>query len=154
MKIDKALLLPFLLLLSAVFITSCVSPVKKQETCEATDHSKKLRILLHKLDTVVFEPTYSELERDAYKIRYAGEISKIVEDMVNRQQDKKVKACGLSLSSQQEQLFDQLSAQLQVQVQQLIGQINEQQTEFIKPQINRINQTCTSCHQQLGIITP
>lgn len=154
MKIDKALLLLVLSLLSTVFISSCVSPVEKQEACKASEHSKKLKILLHKLDTVVFEPTYSELERDAYKMRYAGEISKIVEAMVDKQQDKKVKACGISLSPQQEKLFEQLSAQLHAQVQQLIEQVKLQQTEVIKPQIIRINQTCTSCHQQLDIITP
>ncbi len=140
-----------LVVLIAFFIGACVAPAEKQQPCENQKHSKELRILLHKLDTVTFEPAYSELERDQYRLSYATQISDIVAAMVKRQQDDKVLGCGLDLSARQQELFNQLSSKLQQQARQLVDFIKLQQTEYIKPQIKRINQTCTSCHQQLKI---
>ena len=152
MKIPRTFFSYILMLVVTIFISGCVSPqADKQEACESSEHRKKLRILLHKLDTVTFEPSYSELERDQYRLGYASEISHIVGKMVKRQQNKEIAACGMDLSTQQRQIFDQLSLKLQVQAQQLLEYIKLQQTESIKPQLNRINQTCTSCHQQLNL---
>lgn len=140
-----------LLITGIFFLTSCATQTDRQDACKALNHSKRLTILLHKLDTVTFEPSYSELERDQYRLGYASEISHIVDKMIQRQQDKNVVACGMELSVQQRQMFDQLSLKLQVQAQQLLEYIKRQQTESIKPQLNRINQTCSSCHQQLNL---
>ncbi len=148
MKRFKALII---ITVCVFFIVACVASSDRQQPCQAEDHSKKLRILIHKLDTVTFEPLYSELERDQYRLNYATQISEIVEKMVQRQQDEEKQGCGLSLSDQQLTIFNQLSSELQQQALHLVELIKMQRAELIKVQIHSINQICTACHQQLNI---
>lgn len=145
---------PVLLSAIIVFIGACTSQIEKQPACEASRHTKELRILMHKLDAVTFEPGYSELERDQYRMAYAEKIREIVEIMIARQHDKKAMNCGVKLSPQHKQVFKQYSGQLQAQTQQLVVQIELHQVERIKPQLNKIRQVCVSCHQQLGVVVP
>ncbi len=141
----------FLVLLCVFFITACMMLPDRQQVCQAADHRNNLQVLVHKLDTVTFEPSYSELERDQIRLNYARKISEIVERMVKRQQHQDKHSCRLTLSDPQQKIFNQLSSQLQQQALYLVELIKLQRTELIKAQIHNINQICQECHQQLNI---
>ena len=106
----------------------------------------KIRLIMHKLDTVVFERFYSELERDHYRLRYAGQIVDVVNELNNElEHDPSLK---LGLNDEQRQDFLSLAQQLKQQTNELNQLVSKHQNGEIKTKLKQITKVCSSCHQK------
>ncbi len=101
---------------------------------------------MHKLDTIVFEPYYSELERDQYRFRYTSKIVEVVNTLTQElEQDPGLK---LGLDPAQQQDFLNLAQQLKTQAKHLNTSLSNQKSSELKSRIAQMIQVCNSCHQQ------
>jgi len=108
--------------------------------------NEKLRTYMHKLNTIVFEPYYSELERDKYRLRYSSKIAEVVNELINElEQDPALK---LGLNKQEQQSFLGLVEELKQQTQALNILVSDYQSSEIKTKLEQMTDVCNRCHQQ------
>lgn len=108
--------------------------------------NEKLRAYMHKLNTIVFEPYYSELERDKYRLRYSSKIAVVVNALSNElEQDPGLQ---LGLNKQEQQSFLALVAELKQQAEMLNTVVSEHQSVEIKTKLEQVTDVCNRCHQQ------
>jgi len=108
--------------------------------------NEKLRAYMHKLNTIVFEPYYSELERDKYRLRYSAKIAEVIKALSNElEQDP---ALQLGLNKQEQQSFLSLVGELRQQAEALNTLVSMHQSSEIKTKLEQMTDVCNRCHQQ------
>lgn len=147
--------LRFLLILLSTVISACSFQDQQfsgkliKQSGKASIHEvshDSIRSYMHKLDTIVFEPYYSELERDQYRFRYTSKIVEVVNTLTQElEQDPGLK---LGLDPAQQQDFLNLAQQLKTQAKHLNTSLSNQKSSELKSRIAQMIQVCNSCHQQ------
>jgi len=116
---------------------------------QATIHevsNNTIRSYMHKLDTIVFEPYYSELERDQYRIRYTSKIVEVVNELTKELEQNP--GLNLGLNKQEQQEFVGLAQQLKQQAAQLNSVLTDHKSSEIKAELAQMVEVCNSCHQK------
>ncbi len=109
----------------------------------AVSHDR-LRSYMHRLDTIVFEPHYSELERDQYRFQYTAKIVEVVTDLTEELERKP--RLNLGLSSEQHVDFLNLALELKNQAQQLNTLLTGHKSHDLKKRMQQMMGTCNKCH--------
>lgn len=154
-KVKDRRCMAVLILITASLISACSHQREPglrgaiNEQGKASIHevsNDKIRRIMHKLDTIIFERFYSELERDHYRLRYAGQIVEIVNEL-NREleHDPSLK---LELNDEQRQDFLGLAQQLKQQTNELNQLVSKHQSSEINTKLKQITKVCSSCHQK------
>lgn len=147
--------LSVLMILLAGFLSACTHQGDQftgkviDQRGQASVHevsNKTIRSYMHKLDTIVFEPYYSELERDQYRFRYTSKIVNVVNELTKELEQ--YPGLKLGLNEQEQQEFLALASQLKQQVEQLNSLLTDQKSSEIKTVLAQLAEVCNSCHQK------
>ncbi len=105
-----------------------------------------IRSYMHKLDTIVFEPYYSELERDQYRFQYTAKIVEVVTALTKElEREPKLK---LGLNSEQRQDFLNIALELKKQAEQLNTLLTEHKSHDLKNRLKQMTDVCNQCHRK------
>ena len=135
----------FLILASLLFMSSCSQPeVKKNSIAKHIDENSQLYVMMHSLNSSIYEKNRSELEIDDFKRRYALNIVTNIKNsssLLNQFGEKNLKDDNLTN-------FLSLSQQLQQHASKIELIANNYEMEKLDNEIESLKNVCTSCHTQ------
>ena len=120
-----------------------------EKSGQASTHevsNNTIRSYMHKLDTIVFEPYYSELERDQYRFRYTSKIVEVVSKLT--QELEQYPGLKLGLNKQEQHEFLALAQQLKQRAAQLNLVLTDHKNTEIQTGLAQMVDVCNSCHQK------
>ncbi len=133
--------LSFILLLSA-----CQEPIPQGEAKRHMQKNAYLSQLLHDINNIVFERTFSELEKDELRILYAqdfvSEVDALMHDL-QREQSFLIKA---EAAPEKTKLFQSILSLLNQNNHELKKVISRYRPELIQPLVENSLNLCNSCH--------
>ena len=142
----KSLLL-FSILLSFAACVPKVNPsfsATKQHMLE----SKKLHVLIHEMNTVVYNRVKSELEKDElkrrYALQYAGTIKKVAVNLENLTYNQK----GEKISEDDKKLYGSFAKRLYKNGEDIQKVASKYRLEELNAQLIKAQMTCNACHSK------
>lgn len=144
------------MLATPIFFSACSGkyeelPELKKDANEPFMHkveSQKLKNVMHELNHLVFERFYSEIDRDKMRVRYSNEIASIVSSITSDVKKIETLENELNLNENQKIIFMRYVRELRESGEELKAIANSAQTESIKPVLNKMVNSCNSCHEQ------
>lgn len=109
-------------------------------------HSSKsieLQTIMHKFDNLIYQHFQSELDRDQKRINYTEDMILIVDDLIVNSKTLQ------TLPNQQSEGFLTLAKSLEEESKELKKIVLNYQTEEIAPTLDKINNICNKCHDNL-----
>ncbi len=111
------------------------------------EKSDQLNTVMHKLDNLIYERFYSELDRDNMRIRYTKEIGNLLDDIViETKKIAEAQPYKSTLSKTQYKEFLSLAHALENDAKALKTIAVNYKTEELKPTLNHMINTCNHCH--------
>lgn len=129
--------------------TGAASPVDK--TAPHAIRDGRLRVLMRDLESLMFERMYTEPELDQRRRRYAKEIAKTALALERAASDIYPISDDMALDKQQRKVFLDLVEQLRAQALELHGQGMRNEFSALRPTLDRITRTCSTCHSRFRL---
>jgi len=131
-------------LAAALALTGCTTPgsAPKEVMRHAVD-TEKMKAVMLDMNNIVFEKHVSELERDQMRLRSAKEIATLVEQIADGLKAGKETA---TLPPADRERVNGISGELRNHASNLREIAQKLEAEKIPPALNRMLDTCDSCH--------
>lgn len=140
----------------AILETGCAGAERQISTLEQFENSgsidthlirsERLRQIMHRLDSVIYERESTALDVDAARIRRAAEIAGILSTMTDEIIGLATIDTSLNLSAREQALFVQYATELGEYSTTFSGISETRKVETFVPAINQVMQTCNVCH--------
>ncbi len=133
------------IIISTIFIIGCSHNIEKNDTPPSIHSAKstKLQTIMHKFDNLIYQHFQSELDRDQKRIDYTQDMILVVDDLIVNSKTLQ------TLPNQQSESFLTLAKSLEENSKELKKSILNYQTEEIASTLDKINNICTKCHDNL-----
>lgn len=145
-SLTKALLL-FTILVSFVACVPKAYP-SFDDTKQHMLESQKLHILIHELNTVVYNRVKSELEKDElrrrYALRYAKTIKQVAENVENLTYNQK----GERVSEDDKKLYKSFAKRLYKNGEAIQKVVSDYKLEDLNSELIKTEATCNACHSK------
>lgn len=140
-----------LLLLAVLFsLTACVSKAHPSfsTTKQHMLESDKLHVLIHEINTVVYNRVKSELEKDElrrrYALQYAETIKKVAINVKNLTYNQK----GEKVSEDDKKLYSSFANRLYKNGEDIQKVVTEYKLEKLNSNLIKAEATCKACHSK------
>ena len=146
----KSLTKPFLLLTLLLSLTACVS--KPQPTFSTIKQhmieSDKLNVLIHELNTVVYNRAKSELEKDELRRRYALKYAKTIKQIAQNIQNLGYNQKGQKISEDEKKSYASFAKRLYKNGEDIQKVASEYKLEKLTTELIKAERTCNACHSK------
>jgi len=136
----------FSLLVFTLLFSACTSPSPHGEAKSHMQQNQQLAQLLNDLTNVVYERTFSELEKDELLIVYAKDFTLELDQLLVHLATEKVTLLHSQELKKKEPLYQSIRSLLQRNNSELKKVIQKNRPELILPLVKNSINLCNSCH--------
>ncbi len=108
--------------------------------------SARLRDVMVRLDALVYERMYTELDLDTERARHAGALADAAADLAGTTDALPELAGGLALTDAEAGRFRDLANRLYSQAVEIQGLASREEYRQLRPAFERLQSTCGACH--------
>jgi len=129
-----------------LLLQGCGAPsTPEEETVRHAVDTAKMKRVLADMQNIVFEKQISELERDNYRLRYAGEIATLVEQIADGLETNPEIA---RLPEADKKRVHELGVRLRGHGKNLEAIVADYAVERLRPELSLMMESCNACHLQ------
>lgn len=144
-------LIKILFLFAVVFLFSaCVHKANPSfyATKQHMLESEKLKVLIHELNTVVYNRVKSELEKDELRRRYALRYATTIKQVAKNVETLSLNQKGEMLSEDDKKLYASFAKRLYKNGEEIQRVVSKYKLEELNTQLIKAEATCNACHSK------
>ncbi|MDH3972955.1 MAG: cytochrome c [Deltaproteobacteria bacterium] len=152
------LIKPALIIVCSLSLATACTPSKPKETLPRLSNmgpaslhkvqSKRLELLMHEMEHLVFERLYSELERDRIRLRNAKQIATLLTEMASTIKNPDYIKNNLNLDEKNQLYFEKLAADLDRRARIVKEAIRSEDPASLRMVTGKMINACNACHDQ------